>query len=62
MKTLLVLTVVFLLDVSPDPLHSTPWGSLIVLLAIIFVLAVSFAASLVFVLIRLKRRRKPGSP
>ena len=32
-----------------------------VLLAIIFVLAVSFVAGLVFLLIRLKRRRKAGS-
>ena len=53
---------VLLLDVSPDPLLSTPWASLIVLLAIIFVLAVSFAAGLVFLLIWLKRRRKAGSP
>jgi hypothetical protein len=62
MENLLVLTVLFLLDISPDPLHPTPWGSLIVLLAIIFVLAVSFAAGLVFLLIWLKRRRKAGSP
>jgi hypothetical protein len=62
MENLFGLVLVLLLDVSPDPLHSTPWASLIVLLAIIFVLAVSFAGGLVFLLIWLKRRRKAGSP
>jgi hypothetical protein len=62
MENVFGLTVLFLLDVSPDPLHSTSWASLIVLLAIIFVLAVSFAGGLVFLLIWLKRRRKAGSP
>ena len=62
MENLFGPVLVLLLDVSPDPLHSTPWGPLIVLLAIIFVLAVSFAAGLVFLLIWLKRRRKAGSP
>ena len=46
-----------LLDVSPDPVHPIPWGALIVLLTIVFVLAVSFAAGLVFLLIRLKRHK-----
>ena len=50
-----------LLDVRPDPVHPLPWGALIVLLVIVFVLALSFVASLVFLLIWFKRR-KAGSP
>jgi hypothetical protein len=61
MKELLGL-VLLMLDVAPDPVHPIPWGALIVLLAIIFVLAVSFVAGLVFVLIWLKRRRSTDSP
>jgi hypothetical protein len=48
---------VLLLDVSPDPVRALPWGALILLLAIVFVLAVSFTAGLVFLLIWLKRRQ-----
>ena len=57
----LPLVLLLLLDISPDPVHPFPWGALIVMLAIIFVLAVSFSAGLVFLLVRLKRR-KAGSP
>lgn len=53
---------ILLLDVAPDPVHPIPWGALIVLLAIVFVLAVSFVAGLVFILIWLKRRRNTDSP
>jgi hypothetical protein len=45
------------LDARPDPVHSLPWRALIVLLAIVFCLAVSFAAGLVFLLIWIKRRK-----
>jgi len=61
MKNLFGLVLLLLLDVSPAPVHPVPWGALIVLLVIIFVLAVSFSAGLVFLLIWLKRR-KAGSP
>jgi len=54
--------VLLLLDVAPDPVHPIPWGALIVLLAIVFVLAVSFVAGLVFLLIWFKRRRSAGHP
>jgi flagellin-like protein len=47
----------FLFDVPPDPVSAVPWGALIVLLAIVFVLAVAFVAGLVFLLIRIKRRK-----
>jgi hypothetical protein len=50
-----------LLDVGPDPVHPISWAALIVLLATIFVLAVSFTAGLVFLLIRLKRQRNASS-
>jgi hypothetical protein len=60
MKDLFGLVLLLLLDVPRDPARPLPWGALIVLLAIVFVLAVSFVAGLVFLLIRLKRR-KTGS-
>lgn len=48
----------FLLDVPTyGPVPQTPWGALILLLVIVFVLAVAFAAGLVFLLIWLKRRK-----
>jgi len=50
-----------LLDVPAEPSHIVSWGALILLLVIVFVLAVSFTAGLVFLLIRLKRR-KANSP
>jgi len=49
------------LDVRADPVHAVSWGPLILLLAVVFVLAVSFTAGLVFLLIWLKRR-KVNSP
>ena len=61
MKSLFGLVAILLLDVSPDPVNPLPWGALIVLLAIVFVLAVSFVAGLVFLLIWFKRRRNDGS-
>jgi hypothetical protein len=58
-KVFAIVSLLFL-DVRPDPVHPLPWGALIALLAIIFVLAVSFAVGLVFLLIWVKRR-KAGS-
>jgi len=46
-----------LLDARADPLSPVPWGALILLLAIVFVLAVGFVAGLVALLIWLKRRK-----
>ncbi|MCA1605454.1 MAG: hypothetical protein LC775_08295 [Acidobacteria bacterium] len=60
MENLFGLLSPLLLNTSPKPLHPFPWGTLILLLFIIFVLAVSFSAGLVFLLIRHKRR-KAGS-
>lgn len=51
----------FLLDVSPDPVRPIEWRALVVLLVIVFVLAVSFVAGLVFLLIRFKRRKAGSS-
>jgi uncharacterized iron-regulated membrane protein len=48
-------------DARADPVHVVSWGPLLLLLAIVFVLSVSFAAGLVFLLIWLKRR-KANSP
>jgi hypothetical protein len=46
-----------LFDVRADPVNVVPWGALIVLLLIVFVLAVGFAAGMVALLIWLKRRK-----
>ena len=46
-----------LLDARADPVSPVPWGALILLLAIVFVLAVSFVAGLVALLIWFKRRK-----
>ena len=47
-----------LFDVRADPISSPlPWGALILLLLIVFVLAVGFAAGIVVLLIWLKRRK-----
>lgn len=46
-----------LLDARVDPVSSLPWGALILLLVIVFVLAVAFVAGLVVLLIWLKRRK-----
>lgn len=51
-----VLLMVFV-DVRPDPVSAVSWGPLVLLLVLVFILAVSFAAGLVFLLIRLKRRQ-----
>lgn len=52
-------SLLFLLDVplNSERVAQTPWGALILLLVIVFVLAVGFAAGLVFLLIWLKRRK-----
>jgi uncharacterized iron-regulated membrane protein len=47
-----------LLDVRVDPVSPVPWGGLIVLLVIIFVLAVGFTAALIALLIWLRRRKQ----
>lgn len=62
MENLSGFALLLLMDVAPDPVHPLPWAALILLLGIVFVLAVSFVASLVFVLIWFKRRRTAGSP
>lgn len=51
----------FLMDVSPDPVGVGSWGVLILLLAIILVLAVGFSGGLVFLLIWLKRRKQDSA-
>jgi hypothetical protein len=48
-------------DVAPEPVSVVSWGPLLLLLAIVFVLAVSFAAGLVFLLIWIKRRKVSSS-
>lgn len=52
-----MISLLFLLDVAPAPVGGDPWVTLILLLVIVFVLAVGFAAGLVFLLIWLKRRK-----
>ena len=49
------------LDVRADPVNVVPWGPLILLLVIVFVLAVCFTGGLVFFLIWLKRRKASSS-
>ena len=47
------------LDVPPPgPVQSAGWGVIIALLAVILVLSVAFAGGLVFLLIRMKRRKQ----
>ena len=50
-------SLVILLDVAPAPVGVTNWGVLVLLLAVVLFLAVGFAAGLVFLLIRIKRRK-----
>jgi uncharacterized iron-regulated membrane protein len=50
------MTALFLFGVRVDPVNSFSWGGLIVLLLIVFALAVSFVAGLVFFLLWWKRR------
>jgi hypothetical protein len=47
----------FFFDARADPIHVISWGPLLLLLAIVFILAVSFAGALVVLLIWLKRRK-----
>lgn len=61
MENLFGLVLLLLLDARPDPVHVVSWGPLILLLAIVFILAVSFTAGLVFLLIWLKRRKANSS-
>lgn len=49
------MTTLFLFDVRVDPVSSLPWTGLIVLLVIVFVLAVSLVAGLVWFLLWRKR-------
>ena len=46
-----------LLDARVEPVSPVPWGPLILLLVIVFVLAVGFVVGLVALLIWLKRRK-----
>jgi hypothetical protein len=46
-----------MLDVRVDPVSPLPWGALVLLLVVVFVLAVGFTAGLVALLIWLKRRK-----
>ncbi len=53
-------TLLFLIDLRPDPVGGggvVPWGALILLLVIVFILAVGFTGGLVALLIWLKRRK-----
>jgi hypothetical protein len=50
-------SVFLLFDARADPVSAVPWGALLVLLGIVFVLAVGFVAVLVALLILLKRRK-----
>lgn len=52
-----MISLLFLLDVAPNPVSVVPWGALILLLLVVFVLAVGFTSGLVFLLIRVKRRK-----
>jgi hypothetical protein len=61
MENLFGLALLLLLDLNPDPVHPVPWAALLVLLAIVFVLAVAFTATLVFLLLWLKRRKSGSS-
>jgi uncharacterized iron-regulated membrane protein len=46
-----------LLDARADPVSPVPWGALLLLLGIVFVLAVGLVAGLVALLIWFKRRK-----
>lgn len=61
MKNLFGAILFLYLDVRADPVNVVSWGPLLLLLAIVFVLAISFAAALVFLLIWLKRRKASSS-
>jgi hypothetical protein len=57
MTTIFGTTQLLFLDARADPVNVVSWGPLLLLLAIVFILAVSFAAALVVLLIWLKRRK-----
>ena len=46
-----------LLDARADPVSAVPWGALILLLVIVFLLSVGFVTALVGLLIWFKRRK-----
>jgi heme/copper-type cytochrome/quinol oxidase subunit 2 len=48
---------ILLFDVRADPVNVVPWGPLILLLVIVFVLAIALTALIVYLLIRFKRRK-----
>jgi len=52
-----MIPILFLLDAAADPGGVVPWGALIVLLGVVFILAAGFMVGLVFLLIRVKRRK-----
>ena len=52
------MTLLFLLlDVRPDPVSAVPWGALIFLLMVVFLLAGTLTAGLVVLLIWHKRKQ-----
>lgn len=51
------MTTLLLLDVRVDPVSPVPWGGLLALLLIVFVLAVSLIVGLVFFLLWWKRKK-----
>lgn len=51
------MTYLFLLDAAIEPTGVVGWGGLLLLLVVILLMAVGFMAGLVFLLIRLKRRK-----
>lgn len=58
MSYVLILSYALMLfDVRADPVNVLPWGALIVLLAVVFVLAIAFTAGIIVLLIWLKRRK-----
>ena len=50
-------SLLMLLDVRVAPVSPLPWGALVLLLVVVFVLAVGFTAGIVVQLIWLKRRQ-----
>jgi len=57
-----MLTATLLLLDMPDPASPLSWSSLMILLAIVFVLSVALVAGLAFLLIRVSRRRQASQP
>ena len=48
-----------LFDVRADPVNVVPWGVLLLLMVVVFILAVGFIGAMVALLIWLKRRKPP---